>query len=266
MGGNLSMPSIPYGAKFPNRARRTWRDDATEQGLVADPSEIRTIAFHPQLVPLTGSLAAAVLLGQLLYWRGKQRDPDGWRYKQQQEVQQETSLTRRSQESARRNLRRCGILEERYDRFPRRLNYRVNFDAFRDAWRRQYHHPPPAALATPSLAPLQPVQTAPASMDLNEHGKNTSKNAIMYTPARDSHPTTGHGLEAPFSHEINRIDTMNSMKEDVPHTAGAPMVSPPNDLGIVDNLSKIDIVHETDRHTDACVQYEITEKLNETIS
>src|ERR1700752_4102186 len=68
----------------------TWRDHAVHQGLITDPREIRVVAFPPQLVPLAGGLAPALLLGQLLYWTGKQRDPDGWIYKQQVEFQQET--------------------------------------------------------------------------------------------------------------------------------------------------------------------------------
>ena len=56
----------PLSTTFSNRHCRAWRNDATEQGHVAAPSEIKVPAFSPQMGPLTGGLASTFFLEQLL--------------------------------------------------------------------------------------------------------------------------------------------------------------------------------------------------------
>lgn len=92
------------------------------------------ISYYPKLVPVAGSVNATVLLCQLLYWDGKQHDPDGWIYKTQDELREETGLTRAMQEEARGKLRSRGILEEVKRGVPARLYYRVDIDALERAW------------------------------------------------------------------------------------------------------------------------------------
>ena len=74
------------------------------------------VAFYPRLADLTGSVTAALLLGQCLYWTRsvlrRQPERDGWFWKTSAEWQRETGLSRREQDSARRRLRTLGLLDE----------------------------------------------------------------------------------------------------------------------------------------------------------
>jgi hypothetical protein len=79
-------------------------------------------------------MAANVLLNQLLYWHGKGDDPDGWIYKSRAEILHETGLRRDTQETARRELRLRGFLQEKFSDMPRRLLFRLNLDAINAAW------------------------------------------------------------------------------------------------------------------------------------
>ena len=65
----------------------------------------RPIAYHRVFVTLTGSVKAAILLSQATYWQKRARQADGWWYKSAEEWEEETGLTRREQETARRD---CG--------------------------------------------------------------------------------------------------------------------------------------------------------------
>jgi hypothetical protein len=47
----------------------------------------RPVAYYPRLRELTGSISATLLLCQLIYWHGKQRDPSGWIYKRTMPLQ-----------------------------------------------------------------------------------------------------------------------------------------------------------------------------------
>ena len=92
------------------------------------------ISFYAKLTNITGSTLATLFLCQFYYWTGKQKDRDGWIYKTQAEIQDETGLKRREQEQARKQLKKLGFMQERYKGIPRRLEFRVCFDAIDAHW------------------------------------------------------------------------------------------------------------------------------------
>jgi hypothetical protein len=69
------------------------------QKLILEILGTRPIAFNASLAHAMGSAKAGLFLSQLLFWWEKGRDPD-WIYKTIKEVQEETSLSRREQETA----------------------------------------------------------------------------------------------------------------------------------------------------------------------
>jgi len=87
----------------------------------------RPIAFHPDIAKAVGNLAAGVFLSQLLYWSGKEKSGDGWIYKTQDEWFEETSLTRKPQETARNILRKLRLINEKRKGVPAKLYYQLNF-------------------------------------------------------------------------------------------------------------------------------------------
>lgn len=105
------------------------------------PSDIfksvgRPIAYYPRLAKVCGGVSASVLVCQFMYWTDKTKDADGWIYKTQAEIEDETGLTPKEQRHARTQL--AGMLEAKYDRLNHRQYYRVNTDlldqAIESAW------------------------------------------------------------------------------------------------------------------------------------
>jgi len=94
----------------------------------------RHVQYYPQLVPILGSVNATILFGQFLYWRGKQADPDGWLFKNQKEIQNETGLSREEQETARKKLRKISVLHEQRRGNPCRLWFLLDLDRVNDLW------------------------------------------------------------------------------------------------------------------------------------
>ena len=86
----------------------------------------RPIAYHAVLAKAVGSANAGIFLSQLLYWTPRAHDKEGWIYKTQQDIYEETALTRREQETARRMLRTAKVLEEKKAGVPSRLFFRVD--------------------------------------------------------------------------------------------------------------------------------------------
>ncbi|HSR20091.1 MAG TPA: hypothetical protein VLL49_04180 [Anaerolineales bacterium] len=109
----------------------------------------RPVAYYPALRALAGSVNAAILLCQLLYWRGKQLDPQGWISKRlrlvaddpdgrsnplNQSLQRETGLTYKELRVARRLLRERGFLRERPKRLQHIVLFQVDLEAVCQAW------------------------------------------------------------------------------------------------------------------------------------
>ena len=53
----------------------------------------RPIAYHRVFVTLTGSVKAAVLLSQAVYWQKRAKQTDGWWYKTAEDWEDETVLS-----------------------------------------------------------------------------------------------------------------------------------------------------------------------------
>jgi len=88
----------------------------------------RPIAYQPSVAKAVGSVKLAVLWSQLYYWSDKTKNEDGWVYKTQQEIFDETGLERREQETARRIGMKLGILESKGMGHPCIVHFRINIE------------------------------------------------------------------------------------------------------------------------------------------
>lgn len=87
----------------------------------------RPIAYHRVFVTLTGSVKAAVLLSQAVYWQKRTSRKDGWFYKSYGEWEDETGLTRREMDTARRDCEKYLLTDLRG--VPATLFWKVDEDA-----------------------------------------------------------------------------------------------------------------------------------------
>lgn len=101
----------------------------------------RPIAYYPGLKKITGSTTATIFLCQFLYWHGRQHSVEGWIYKTQEEIEEETGLSRTEQETARRILKEKGFIEEKRCGLPRKLYIRLNIDLINQAWEKAISNP-----------------------------------------------------------------------------------------------------------------------------
>ena len=84
------------------------------------------VSFHRCLVPVAGGVTAALMLSQAIWITETLESASrGWFMCSQEQWTQETGLTRWEQETARRALRRAGLLVERRLGMPARLWFRV---------------------------------------------------------------------------------------------------------------------------------------------
>jgi len=84
----------------------------------------RPIAYHRVFVELTGSVLAAVMLSQALYWQRRTNGKNEF-WKTMDEWEEETGLSRREQETARRALRKHGFWKEERKGVPAKLYFQL---------------------------------------------------------------------------------------------------------------------------------------------
>jgi hypothetical protein len=94
----------------------------------------RPVMYWPSLCPLVGGVNACILLCHLIWWSDHGDDPDGWIYKTQAEIEAETGLTRREQDTARAKLVDLHLLAIDRRGVPPVLHYLVDLDALESAW------------------------------------------------------------------------------------------------------------------------------------
>jgi hypothetical protein len=94
----------------------------------------KIVAFYPGLKRVTGSVTASLLLSQLFYWCDKTKDNEGWIYKTNYDLEEETSLSVYEQQTARKILIELGILEEEFKRLDHTMRFRLNLDKLNELW------------------------------------------------------------------------------------------------------------------------------------
>jgi hypothetical protein len=101
-------------------------DSATVKAIMGD----RIVSFHVGLAHALDSVTAALLFSQCAYWScgDTANGRDGWFWKTQVEMQEETGLTRYEQESARATLRKRGVLKEEKRGCPAKNWYCIDWD------------------------------------------------------------------------------------------------------------------------------------------
>jgi hypothetical protein len=88
----------------------------------------RVIAVRADAIRLLGA-STAILLSQFLYWQKRTKNDDGWFYNTQTELEEQTGLSVDAQQTARKQLIKLGVLEEKRVGIPSVLNYRLNLES-----------------------------------------------------------------------------------------------------------------------------------------
>ncbi|MCC5904118.1 MAG: hypothetical protein JJT87_19575 [Halomonas sp.] len=89
----------------------------------------RPIAFNRTFVDLGVGITGALMLSQCVYWSTRTKDDEGWFYKTQAEWTDETGMTRREQETARKKLVNKGYIKEVRRGVPCKTYYRLDREA-----------------------------------------------------------------------------------------------------------------------------------------
>lgn len=126
---NSLRPSFrPAASSVGASTASTGRQDA----VLGSAGRSRSIAIATRVMAIVGDTAAGVLLSQLIYWTRRGVDVaerEGWIFKTANDWEQETGMTWKVQRRARSILLAMGVIEERKQQMPARLEFRLKLSA-----------------------------------------------------------------------------------------------------------------------------------------
>ena len=157
----------------------------------------RAIAYRPNLARLFGGVIAEVFFEQIFYWQDKS-DSELGVYKTQEELEIETGLSRKEQETARKLLREKGVLIETYKRLEHRLYYKIDCDKLDEL------------LAT--LANVQNEHSPMSESDIREGDK------VAFVNTRDYNTRLHTDNPLPLNGESANAEHSEIVGADNPHT------------------------------------------------
>jgi hypothetical protein len=108
------------------------KDVDRRDAVLGSPGRSRSIAIAARVMTIVGDTAAGVLLSQLIYWTRRGVDVaerDGWIFKTAHDWEQETGMSWKVQRRARSILLAMGVIEERKQQMPARLEFRLKLSA-----------------------------------------------------------------------------------------------------------------------------------------
>ena len=125
----------------------------------------RTVGYSPDLARIVGGATIGLFLSQLLFLSDKGHNPEGWVYKSEQEMGQETGLTKREQQTARRKLLALGVIAIMRGGFRNTYHFKV-------IWEKLYQ----------VIAGMQRTQNAPT--EKSESVQNVTTEPVQNVPTQ----------------------------------------------------------------------------------
>ena len=170
----------------------------------------RPVAYYPGLNAVTGSVNATIFMSQFLFWSDKALDPNGWIYKTQVEIENETGLSRFEQEGARRPLKKLGILLEKFRGMPRKKYYKIDSNKLNILWNqhiaeKQHHN-----------------DEKTFSEDVNYDILHDEITTPLYTEST-TESTTEINTTTPISNSKNEVDSSRKIIPKLKHVNSVPL-------------------------------------------
>lgn len=162
----------------------------------------RIVAYSPRIAEMVQSVQASLFLCQACYWRNKEdKRAFGWFYKTSDQIREETGLSYLQQQGARKRLKELGILEERYQRNPNLMFFRVNIEALETRWAQFVNDNDNAKIENIGL----PLSVQTVEMPRSERRLSTNRTSVCHDPSihQITHKSTHEKEELPSATAIS---------------------------------------------------------------
>ena len=195
----------------------------------------KEVRFYPKLNVITGSNNASLLLCYLIGWYGNQADKkEGWMYQSNSDISEQTGLTRKEQQSARKALKKLGVIEEQLRGIPRTTYYRLKIDTLNEIWNRYREDPDGYTIKRPDVKPdvkggfrdeLPDISNDIRS--LQESSNQDGQNAQLYTVSSSVSSSVDSAVHSTVDSAVSpRAHDAPAHTRDMQNTTSLPVKKP----------------------------------------
>jgi hypothetical protein len=179
-------------ALLPHKQRAKNQRDTVKENLPH-----RLVAYSPELARIVGGVTTGAYLSQLMFLSDKGNNEEGWIYKSETEMAQETGLTKREQQTARRKLLALGVIEIKRGGWRNTYHFRIAWEkllaVIADYQREQ----------TDGTGTEYP-QTVATTQSLQQQSVSTQRTQTVPTEREQTGATEWQQNGAPQDREYNR--------------------------------------------------------------
>jgi hypothetical protein len=201
------VPTLPHQQKAQNHRQK-----------VKDLLPNRTVGYSPDLARAVGGATIGLFLSQLLFLSDKGADPNGWVYKSEAEMGQETGLTKREQQTARRKLLSLGVIAIERRGFKFTYHFKVIWDRLYQVIEKFQRGQivPTEKVEQQQTVPTQPVQNV--STEAAEWQQNVSTKWRQNVPTHNRDNNTENKETEKTDRENQTIwnKTLEQLKKEQP--------------------------------------------------
>jgi hypothetical protein len=189
----------------------------THRQKIKDMLPHRVVGYSPDLAKIVGGATTGLYLSQLLFQSDKGHNPEGWIYKSEQEMGQETGLTKREQQTARRKLLSLGVIAIMRGGWKNTYHFKVIWDRLYqvivDSQRTQTV--PTEKSESVQTVPTEPVQNVPTQPPEQLQNVSTEQWQNVVTP--DTHRENNREKKEPEITDRKKQETWEKTVEQVTH-------------------------------------------------
>jgi hypothetical protein len=190
----------------------------THRQKIKDMLPNRVVGYSPDLARAVGGATIGLFLSQLLYLSDKGHNPEGWIYKSEQEMGQETGLTKREQQTARRKLLSLGVIAIMRGGFRNTYHFKV-------IWEKLYQviagSKRPQTVTTEKSerlqnVPTEPVQNVPTQPPERVQNVPTEQPQNVATHNRENNTENKKAEKTDRENQTIWENTLEEVKKDLP--------------------------------------------------
>jgi hypothetical protein len=185
---------------------------------VKDMLPNRVVGYSPDLARMVGGATIGLFLSQLLFLSDKGANPEGWVYKSEQEMGNETGLTKREQQTARRKLLALGVITIMRGGWKNTYHFKVIWEKLYQviAGSKRPQTVPTEKSERPQTVPTEPEQNVATAIIECQQNVSTRWKQNEATHYRDNNTENKETEKTDRENEETWEKTVEQLKSDLP--------------------------------------------------
>jgi hypothetical protein len=178
----------------------------------------RIVGYSPDLARIVGGATIGLFLSQLLFLSDKGHNPEGWVYKSEAEMAQETGLTKREQQTARRKLLSLGVITIMRGGWKNTYHFKVIWEKLSQVIAGVQR---PQTVSTKNgqrqqTVPTEPVQNVPTALPEWQQNVSTKWKQTAATHNRENNTENKQSEKTDRENQETWEKTIEQVKSDLP--------------------------------------------------